>query len=218
MAFGPSRSSHASTNGSRRWRNTASDISTVSTAWSAYGSSCQDSRSQGMPIEESACRIACALDAKRQDNSSRTNRKTLGTGLAVRLLRSFVIGDFAARPRLAPEETFLHQFKDRAPIFRDYLQPGKLPHHGEVDSTEAQPRDEDVDAISQGLIVERIDGMGYGFRTISMRPAIFHFGVSLVDGHLQWRMRHGERNELLPVLHARQASSHFQPLVERRRG
>ncbi len=68
-ACAPSRSSPASTNGSRPWRNTASDISTASTASNACASSCPASRSLATPTAASACPTASAPAATPQSNS-----------------------------------------------------------------------------------------------------------------------------------------------------
>ena len=98
----------------------------------------------------------------------------------------------------------------------DHFQPRKFSHHGEIDSAEAEARQQDVDAVSERLIVQRVDGFGDRFRTVGVGPSVFHFGVSFFDGHLQWRVGHGEGNEFLPVLAAREASGCFEALVERR--
>src|SRR5713226_9874226 len=51
-----------------------------------------------------------------------------------------------------------------------------------------------------------------------MSPPGAHFGMSLLNGHLQRRVGHLKRDELLPVLRARQSPGGLQPFVKRRRG
>ena len=85
----------------------------------------------------------------------------------------------------------------------------------EVDSPETHASDEDVDAIAQRLVLERTDGVGHGFRAVGMVPAMLHFRVRFLDGHLQGRVGHGKRYELLPVLGARQSPGGEQPFVKR---
>src|SRR5713101_1527605 len=115
-------------------------------------------------------------------------------------------------------EPFPHELEDSPPILRNHLHPCHLPHHRKINSAEANPCEEDVDAIAKRLIVQRIDRSRQSLRTISLSPPTIHLGMSLVDGHLQWSVRHSKRNELLPVLGPRQPPGLLQPLVQWRRG
>src|SRR6266852_8168241 len=97
-------------------------------------------------------------------------------------------------------EPFPYKLEDGSPILRNHLQPCHFPHHWEIDSAETDSRKEDVDAITQGLVVQRVDRMRQRLRTIRLSPAVIHFGMSFFNGHLQGRVGHRKRDELLPVL------------------
>ena len=125
-------------------------------------------------------------------------------------IRAWIFGACAAA-----EDGFLDQLKDRPPILRHYLHPCELSHHREIDAAETQAGDQDVDAITQALVVQGVDGFRERFRTVGVGPAIFHFGVSFFDRHLQRGVGHGKGNELLPVLDPGKAARSLQPLVER---
>ncbi len=60
--------------------------------------------------------------------------------------------------------------------------------------------------------------MSHGFRTVGRSPASFHLGMSFLNGHLQRRVGHRKRYELLPMLGAGQSPGGLQPFVKRRRG
>src|SRR5208283_5648514 len=85
---------------------------------------------------------------------------------------------------------------------------------GEIDSTEAESSNQNVDATAQGLIGDGIDGLGNSLGTVGIRPGTIHFGVGFVDGHLQRSMSHVERDELLPVFGPGQAAGDVESLVE----
>src|SRR5271155_6267259 len=93
------------------------------------------------------------------------------------------------------------------PIFRNHLQPCHYAHLREVDSPEAQPREENIYAIAQRLLMKQIDGLFDGLPTVGTGPSILHLGMSLRDAHLQRGVRHFKRNEFLPVLRPRQSPS-----------
>src|ERR1700732_4876882 len=50
-------------------------------------------------------------------------------------------------------ETFLHKLEDRSPIFGDDFQPHPRAHLREVDPAKTEARDENIDAISQWLVL-----------------------------------------------------------------
>src|SRR5208282_5052965 len=85
----------------------------------------------------------------------------------------------------------------------------------EIDAAETKPRQEDIDAITERLLIQRLDRSRQRLRTIRFGPALIHFRVRFFDGHLQWRVSHGKWDELLPVLGTSQPSGLLQPLVER---
>src|SRR5437588_3738727 len=167
----PNRSSPGSTSGSPQWRNPAWDISTGSIAWSACASNCPASLSPATPIVASACQIVFAPAAKP------LNSYWLRADLRLRS-RTLFIDNFAMRilrpAHLRPEHGFFYQLENNAPVLRDHLHPRELAHHGEINSAETQARDQNVDAVPHRLIVQRIDGVGHGFRTIGLCPSVFH--------------------------------------------
>ena len=92
------------------------------------------------------------------------------------------------------------KLEDGGTVLRDDFPPGEAAQHGEINSPEAYASEKNIDPIAKRLVVERINGVGNGFRTVGVRPAVVHFGVGFVDGHLQGSVRHGEGDEFLPVL------------------
>src|SRR6202030_2566038 len=70
-------------------------------------------------------------------------------------------GDGRNPCRRAPPSTSLKPFpyklEDGSPILRNHLQPCHFPHHGEINAPETDSRKEDVDAITQGLVVQRLN-------------------------------------------------------------
>src|SRR5208337_4951140 len=105
------------------------------------------------------------------------------------------------RRRASPSaglEPFPYEIENGPAILGDHFQPCHLPHHGEIDAAETEARQEDVDAITQGLVIQRVDCMRQRLRTISLDPSPIYFGVSFFDAHLQRRVGHGKRDELLP--------------------
>src|SRR5271157_2695981 len=69
-------------------------------------------------------------------------------------------------------EPLPYKLEDGSPILRHYLHPCHFPHHGEIDAAETEARQEDVDAITQGLVVQRLDRMRQRLRTISLDPPV----------------------------------------------
>jgi len=67
-------------------------------------------------------------------------------------------------PDLAAEACFGDQFEDGLAVLGHYFQPGQAVHHGEVNATEAEPRQKDIDAITQRLVGERVHRLGQGLR------------------------------------------------------
>ena len=104
---------------------------------------------------------------------------------------------FRQPPRI---ESLMEKLEDCGAVFGNHFPPGKAAEHREINSPEAYASEKNVDAIAQRLIVERIDGMGNGFCTVGVGPAVVHFGVGLVDGHLERGVGHVKRDEFLPVL------------------
>src|SRR6516225_1401545 len=74
------------------------------------------------------------------------------------LIRSFAVG-ISRQARFA-EEGLFHKLENRLAILCDHFQPCQATHHGEIDAAETKAREEDVDAIAERLIVERVDSIG----------------------------------------------------------
>src|SRR5579863_2185206 len=75
------------------------------------------------------------------------------------------------------EDGLRYQFEDGSAVLGDYFQPCQAAQHGEIDTAEAEAREEDVDAVAQRLVVERVDGVRQGIRAVGVRPSVIHFGV-----------------------------------------
>src|SRR5256712_7580593 len=117
--------------------------------------------------------------------------------------------------RSASEEPFSHQLENGWAIWRDYFQPRQFSHHREIDAAETEASEEDVDAVTERLVIERLDRLCQCFGAVGVGPTVFHFGVSFSDAHLQRRVGHGERNELLPVAGAGEATRGLPARLER---
>src|ERR1039458_5397520 len=88
------------------------------------------------------------------------------------------------RRRTAPGagfEAFPYEFEDGSPILCDHLYPGHFPQHGEIDAAETDACQEDVDAITQGLVVQRFDRLRQRLRAVRLSPAFIHFGIRFFD-------------------------------------
>src|SRR5713101_4319246 len=101
-------------------------------------------------------------------------------------------------------ESFLYKTENGAAVFGYGFGPGEAAHLGEVDAAEAESRDQDVDAVPERLVCDGGYRLGNRFRAVRFGPAMLYLGVGFVDGHLEGGMGHGEGDELLPVLGARQ--------------
>jgi len=97
-------------------------------------------------------------------------------------------------------ESLLREVEDGPPILRNHFHPGEAAHLREINSPETEPRDKDVDAITERLVVERIHRHFDGLRTVRAGPPNAYLLMSFVDAHLKRRMGHCKGNELLPVL------------------
>src|SRR5882757_9325648 len=124
-----------------------------------------------------------------------------------------VIGSAAPRSETLPDKT-----GNRTAILINQFQPRQRTHLGEIDSSETHSGDENVYAIAQRLVLERIDSLSHGFGAVHLSPPRFHLGVSFRNGHLQRRVGHLKRDELLPVLRTCQSPGGLQPFVKRCRG
>src|SRR5580692_8003116 len=69
----------------------------------------------------------------------------------------FGLGTFGAR--IAAEDGFFYQLENGPAIFQDDFWPSQFPHHGEIDAAETDARQENVDAVAERLVVERVDGV-----------------------------------------------------------
>ena len=87
-----------------------------------------------------------------------------------------------------------------------------------IDPAKTQTREENVDAKTQRLGIERIDGVSHCLWAVRTSPSVFHLRMSLCDRHLQRGVGHLKRDELLPVLRPRQPPRGLKPFVKRRRG
>src|SRR5208282_360935 len=111
-------------------------------------------------------------------------------------------------------KTFAHKLKDSPPILRNYLYPRHFPHHRKINTAETEPRQKNIDAIAERLIVQRFHRTRQCLGTISFLPPLIDFIMSFLDGHLQRRVRHRERYKLLPMFGPRQPACLLQPFVE----
>src|SRR5579872_3703525 len=114
-------------------------------------------------------------------------------------------------------ERLSRQIVDGMPVLRNQFQPCQWSHLREVDTPKTHSCDEDVDAITQWLVTKRIDSLCHCLRAVRTIPAVFHLCMSLCDGHLQRRVSHFKRYELLPVFRPRQTPRDFKSFVKRRR-
>ncbi len=96
--------------------------------------------------------------------------------------------------------------------------PGHGSHLREIDSAKTHSRDKNIDPITQWLVLERIDSVGYGFCAVRTSPPRFHLCMRFCDGHLQRGVGHLKWYELLPVLRPRQPAGGLKLLVKRCRG
>src|SRR5260370_2220214 len=89
--------------------------------------------------------------------------------------------------RRAPPSTSLEPFpyklEDGSPILCNHLQPCHFPHHGEINAAETDSRKEDVDAITQGLVVQRLNRMRQRLRTLRLCPPEIPFTLGLTLRH-----------------------------------
>src|SRR5712692_288014 len=128
------------------------------------------------------------------------------------------VGHGPSGPAVPGSESFSYEAEDGVSILINQFQPGQRTHLGKIDSAETHAGNENVDPVAQRLVLERIDSLRHGFWAVGVSPPLSHFGMSFLNGHLQRGVSHRKRNELLPVLRARQSSGGFQPFVKRRRG
>lgn len=84
----------------------------------------------------------------------------------------------------ASEDCLFRELENGAAIFVDHFDPGHASHHWKIDAAEKHAGDENVEAKAEGLVVERIDGLGDGFGAVGLRPAVSHFVMSFFDTHL----------------------------------
>src|SRR5208283_3091361 len=110
------------------------------------------------------------FSAKSQKSPSRKEREQGGASAEVRKrrvsLHAYFAADFRRRhvliraflanfeASLAAEESFLRKLEDRVAVFRYHFQPRQSSQHGEIDAAEADARQEDVDAVTERLVVE----------------------------------------------------------------
>jgi hypothetical protein len=80
-------------------------------------------------------------------------------------------------------EALAHQIENGGAILEDYFDPGEWAHLREVNAAEAEPGDENVDAVAKRFVLERDDSVGQSGTAIGNCPAPLHFGVSFGDGH-----------------------------------
>jgi len=95
-------------------------------------------------------------------------------------------------------ESLPYQFDYCVPIFENRFHPCAGAHLWKINSQETEAWDKDVDAITQRLVIERIHCLFDCLRTVRVSPPNSHFVMSFVDAHLQRRMCHRKRYELLP--------------------
>src|SRR5258708_39973502 len=89
---------------------------------------------------------------------------------------------------------------------------------GKIDSAETHAGNENVNPIAQWVVLERIDSLSHGFGTVGLSPPRSHFSMSFLNGHLQRRVSHRKRYELLPMFRARQSPGSLKPFVKRSGG
>src|SRR5947207_5103769 len=122
------------------------------------------------------------------------------------------------RTRTASEDGFFHQPKNSAAILRHDFQPSPFAQHREIDSAETETGEKNIDAVTERLVIERLDRLGQRFRAVSMGPAVLDLRVSFINRHLQRGVRHSKRYELLPMLTTGETAGGFQSFIERCRG
>src|SRR5207249_11049824 len=88
----------------------------------------------------------------------------------------------------------------------------------DIKAAKTETRDEDVYAITQRLVIKRVNSFCYFLRAVRTSPPVVSLCMSLRDGHLQWCVGQLERYELLPMLGPGKSPRSLQPLVKRRRG
>src|SRR6185503_17098950 len=101
--------------------------------------------------------------------------------------------------RAAGNHTFFCETINRLPILSDHLGPGPFTHLRKVDTTKTKTRNQYAYTLSYGPIADRIHGTSDTFGTVGIHPRVIDLCLSLLDGHLQWRMGHLERTEVQPV-------------------
>ena len=107
----------------------------------------------------------------------------------------------------------LDDVEDASPVFRNDPYPRQRAHLRKIDSPETETRDQNVDAVANFLVAQRLDGVGDGLRAIRALPAVPDLVMRFLDAHLQRRVRHRKGLELLPVFRTRQPTFPLQPLV-----
>src|SRR5271169_3717717 len=92
----------------------------------------------------------------------------LGVGFAADVGRCHAKGIQAARISWThpSEHSLFEQPQNRSPVLENDTQPRRLPHHREIDSAKTKARQEDIEAISDMLVVKRRYGLGECFRAI----------------------------------------------------
>ncbi len=106
-------------------------------------------------------------------------------------IRSWAVG--IPRPRAAPsDERLPHELEDCASVLSDHSHPCQRPHLREIDSAKTETRDQDVYAITQRLVIKRVNSLCYFLRAVRTSPPVLNLCMSLWDGHLQWCVGHLE--------------------------
>ena len=83
----------------------------------------------------------------------------------------------------ASAEGLLYESEDDAAVLGNAFGPREAAHLREVDAPKTKSRDQDIYAVTEGLVGDRGYGIGDGFGAIGFGPAMLHLGVRFGDGH-----------------------------------
>jgi len=103
----------------------------------------------------------------------------LSVGFAAGIGRCDAKGILAGRISWAhpSEYSLFEEPQDRSAVLDYNPQPRRFRQHREIDSAKTKPGQENIDAITHMLIVQRRNCLGYRFRAVGVSPAVVQFGM-----------------------------------------